>query len=393
MAARMARRRTRMILILIIVVIAIVYVAAPYARAMSLIVRVAAIGGPAQAVLSLQDSRVEKQPRHEIPTRHGQVPAQLYLPARISEHAVLVMPGFNSNGIDEPRLAALAADIAASGYPVMALALPDLQRFRLTPAATDVIEDAVSWMTQQPRLAPDGRVGIIAVSFSGGLSIVAAGRDRIRDRVKFIVSLGGHGDMRRVMRYLATGIAPKVEGLENHAPHDYGVAVILNSLADRGVVPIEQAVPLQNAIDTYLRASQATVISDEAAAPIFAKAREMAGTLPEPSRTYMQYVNDRDVKKLGAVLLQHLDQSGVDDPALSPELAPPPAAATFLLHGNDDNIIPPAESVLLSNYLRSKDVHTKVLLSGLITHASVNPNATAMDALKLLNFWASVIKQ
>jgi predicted esterase len=93
------------------------------------------------------------------------------------------------------------------------------------------------------------------------------------------------------------------------------------------------------------------------------------------------------------VLLQHLDQSGVDDPALSPELAPPPAAATFLLHGNDDNIIPPAESVLLSNYLRSKDVHTKVLLSGLITHASVNPNATAMDALKLLNFWASVIKQ
>ncbi len=78
-------------------------------------------------------ARVEKQPRHEIPTRHGNVPAQLYMPAQVSEHAVLVMPGFNSNGIDEPRLAALAADIAASGYPVMALALPDLQQFRLTP--------------------------------------------------------------------------------------------------------------------------------------------------------------------------------------------------------------------------------------------------------------------
>jgi predicted esterase len=107
----------------------------------------------------------------------------------------------------------------------------------------------------------------------------------------------------------------------------------------------------------------------------------------------MQYVNDRDVKKLGAVLVEHLNQSGVDDPALSPELAPPPSAATFLLHGNDDNIIPPAESVLLANYLRSKDVRTKVLLSGLITHASVNPSATAMDAAKLVNFWAAVIKQ
>jgi hypothetical protein len=281
----MKRRRLRMILIVILVLLAIVYVAAPYVRATSLIVRVAGIGGPAQAVASLQDSRVNAQPRHVVPTRHGDVPAQFYMPETISERAVLVMPGFNSNGLDEPRLASLAKDIAASGYPVMALALPDLQQFRLTPAATDVIEDSVAWMTTQPRLARDGRIGIIAVSFSGGLSIAAAGRDRIRDHVAFVVSLGGHGDMRRVMKYLATGIAPHVDGLQTHAPHDYGVAVILNTLADRGVVPIEQALPLREAIETYLRASQATVISDAASAPIFARAREMAEALPEPSRT------------------------------------------------------------------------------------------------------------
>ena len=179
----------------------------------------------------------------------------------------------------------------------MALALPDLQRFRLTPAATDVIEDAVAWMAQQPRLAPDGRVGIIAVSFAGGLSIVAAGRDRIRDHVKFVVSLGGHGDMRRVMRYLATGVAPQVEGLENHPPHDYGVAVILNSLADRGVVPIEQAVPLRNAIDTYLARRSKRSSATKPPRRSSRKAREMTAALPEPSRTYMQYVNDRDVKQ------------------------------------------------------------------------------------------------
>jgi hypothetical protein len=389
----MSRRRLRTLLIVLIVLIAIVYGARPYVRATSLIVRVAAIGGPAQAIFSVQDSRVDTRPRHMVPTRHGDVPAQFYMPETVSERAVLVMPGFNSNGLDEQRLASLAADIAASGYPVMALALPDLQQFRLTPAATDVIEDAVAWMVQQQRLAPDGKVGIIAVSFSGGLSIVAAGRDRIRDHVQFVVSLGGHGDMRRVMKYLATGVAPHVNGVETHAPHDYGVAVILNSLADRGVVPIEQAGPLRDAIETYLRASQATVISDAHARPIFEKARAMTAALPEPSRTYMQYVNDRNVKKLGAVLIDHLNQDGVNNPALSPELAPPPRAATFLLHGQDDNIIPPAESVLLGNYLRSKGVHTKVLLSGLITHASVNPNATAMDAWKLVSFWGSVIKQ
>ena len=382
-----------MLLIVVLIVIVVVYVTAPYARATALIVRVAAIGGPAQAIVGMQDNRVEAQPRHMVPTRHGDVPAQFYMPATVSERALLVMPGFNSNGLDEGRLAALADDIAASGYPVMALALPDLQQFRLTPAATDVIEDAVAWMAKQPRLAPDGRVGIIAVSFSGGLAIVAAGRDSVRDKLAFVVSLGGHGDMRRVMKYLATGVAPKVDGLGHHPPHDYGVAVILNTLADRGVVPADQAGPLRDAIETYLRASQATVISDAAAAPIFAHARTMTESLPEPSRTYMHYVNERDVARLGAVLVPYLDQTGVNDPALSPELAPAPAASTFLLHGYDDNIIPAAESVLLAEHLRSKGGRTKVLLSGLITHASVNPNATAMDAWKLVSFWASVIKQ
>lgn len=386
------RRRFRALLIAGVLLLVGVYFSVPYARAMALIVRVAGIGGPAQAIASLQDRRVDRQPRHMVPTRQGDVPAQLYMPDAITERAVLVMPGFNSNGIDEPRLAALAEDIAASGFPVMAIALPDLQQFRLSPDSTDVIEDAIAWMAQQPRLAPDGKIGIIAVSFSGGLSIVAAGRDSVRDRVAFVVSLGGHGDMRRVLRYLATGTTPSVTGVETHPPHDYGVAVILNSLADRGIVPSEQVVPLRSAIETYLRASQATVISDAAAAPIFEQARTMAAALPEPSRTYMQYVNDRDVKKLGAVLVDYLNQSGIDDPALSPELAPPPTAATFLLHGNDDNIIPAAESVLLAQHLQGKGVRTRVLLSGLITHASVNPNATAMDAWKLISFWAGVLK-
>src|SRR5687768_9543219 len=229
----MTRRRLRMLLIVVLVLIVFVYVAAPYARAMALIVRVAALGGPAQAIISIQDNRVDAQPRHMVPTRHGDVPAQFYLPKTVSERAVLVMPGFNSNGLDEGRLAALAEDIAASGYPVMALALPDLQRFRLTPAATDVIEDAVAWMAKQPRLAPDGSVGIIAVSFSGGLAIVAAGRDAIRDKVAYVVSLGGHGNMLRVMKYLATGVAPKVDGLGNHAPHDYGVEIGRASCRER----------------------------------------------------------------------------------------------------------------------------------------------------------------
>lgn len=377
------------------VILAIVgaYVAAPYARATSLIVRAADMGGRVEQLANLRARRVETNAPHTVPTRHGGVPAQFYRPDTASDRTVLVMPGINSTGIEEPRLMALAADIAASGFTVMAMSLPDLQQYRITPRATDVIEDAVAWMAGRSDLPGDGSIGIVGVSFAGGLAISAAGRDSIRDEVAFVVSLGGHGDIRRVMRYLATGEAPQVAGVDPHPPHDFAVAIVLYGLADRGVLPADQVPALRAAIETFLLASQLTVFSQEQAAPVFARAREMTHTLPEPSRTYMQYVNDRAVDALGPVLARHLAQRGDDDPALSPELATPPAAPVFLLHGHDDNIIPAAESVLLGERLRAAGVDTRVLLSGLLTHASVNPAASAGDAWKLVSFWADVLRQ
>jgi dienelactone hydrolase len=387
------RRRLVVLGVLVSLIVAGAYVGTPYARATSLIVRAADLGGRAERFATRQARSVQKQPPHVVPTRHGGVAAQFYRPDVVTGRAILAMPGFNSNGIEEPRLAALAADLAGSGFPVMAMALPDLQHFRLTPAATDIIEDAVAWMAAQRELAPDGQVGVIGVSFTGGLSISAAGRDRIRDKTAFVVSLGGHGDLRRVMRYLATGEAPSVPGAERHPPHDYGLAVILHGLADRGVVPVDQAPALRAAIETFLTGSQISVTNPTHAPALFEKARVMTDTLPEPSRTYMGYVNDRAVDKLGPILAPHLNQLGADDPALSPELAPVPSAPIYLLHGNTDNIVPPAESLLLADYLRAHHVDTRVLLSGLITHATVNPGATARDALKLVSFWADVLQR
>ena len=152
----------------------------------------------------------------------------------------------------------------------MAMALPDLQHYQITARSSDVIEDAVAWMAARPDLAPDGRVGVVGISFAGGLSIVAAGRPAIRDKTAFILSFGGHGDLQRVMRYLATGRAPEVSGVRSHPPHDYGVAVILYAGADR-VVPPEQVAGLRAGVETFLLASQLTLVDMDQANATFAK--------------------------------------------------------------------------------------------------------------------------
>jgi hypothetical protein len=368
------------------------YLSLPYARALSLIVRAANMGGSVEAFADSRARAVTIDAPTVMPTRHGEVPARFYRPQGALRRTVLLVPGIHAMGIDEPRLTGLARDLAGSGLGVMTMALPDLMRYEITPRSTDAIEDAVKWLTARQELAPDGRVGMVGISFAGGMSIVAAGRPSIRDRAAFVLSFGGHGDLPRVIRYLCTGDTPQVDGVETHPPHDYGVAIVLYGAAPR-VVPRDQVEPLREGIRTFLWASQLTLVDTNDANATFAKAREIAKALPEPAATYLTYVNDRNVRALGPILVPHIG-ANAEAGALSPQRAPTtPAAPVYLLHGAGDTVIPAVESVLLGNYLTGKHAEAHVLLSRLITHAEVDQSAAVSETLRLVSFWADILQQ
>jgi hypothetical protein len=121
-------------LVLAVAAVAILgYLAVPYVRALSLIVRAANMGGQLEAIANGRARPVTIEPPTTIPTRHGHVPARFYRPQGDVERTVLLVPGIHSMGIDEPRLTALANDLAGSGVGVMTMALPDLQRYEITP--------------------------------------------------------------------------------------------------------------------------------------------------------------------------------------------------------------------------------------------------------------------
>src|SRR5499426_1874079 len=156
----LARRRWRILAVIVVIAAVLAYLAVPYVRAASLFVRVAHLGGQVEEFAASRARTVTVLPPHTVPVRGGVVPAQFYRPdGRISRTALLI-PGIHSMGINEPRLTALARDLAGSGVMVMTMALPDLQRYQITPESTDVIEDAVLWLIGRPELAADGRVGL-----------------------------------------------------------------------------------------------------------------------------------------------------------------------------------------------------------------------------------------
>jgi dienelactone hydrolase len=391
--------------IVIAILIGTAVVALPYLDALGFIIRAADIGGTPATLAGWRTYAYTRQPDMSVPTRSGNIPARLYEPEGGVRRTLLVMPGVHRDGIDESRLVGLAEDLSATGYRVVTVAAPDLQRFKITPEVTDVIEDAVMWTSEQPQFRTDGKIGVVGISFTGGLAIVASGRASIRDRVAFVMSFGGHGDLARALHYLASGEvlgnleqakrSSAVLGAEHvgvHPPHDYGLAVVLLNLADR-VVPPDQVAALARGIDGFLLASSLAVTDPPKSVPVFEEMKKYQETLPEPSRTYMQYVNDRAVDKLGPVLLPVIEslKNHPGMSALSAERAAPPTAPIFLLHGIDDSVIPSVETVLLAEHLKGKADVTG-LLSGLITHAEVNRSPGAIEVWRLAEFWRGIMK-
>jgi hypothetical protein len=63
---------------------------------------------------------------------------------------------------------------------------PELSRFEITPAVTDHIEQAALWLASNAELSPAGRIGLMGISVSGGLSIVAAVRSALHNRLSYL---------------------------------------------------------------------------------------------------------------------------------------------------------------------------------------------------------------
>ena len=406
------RRRQVVLAVIVLVTLAGVLVAMrSYVHGLTFVVRAANLQSVVRRVADL-DARPVTERRIEIDSGSATGPsfsARLYLPDRLPRRMVLLVSGLHPAGIDEPRLMDLARQLAAAGLAVVTPDFPELSRFEITPAITDAIEASALWLVQSSKtpgaVATEGRIGILGVSFSGGLAVVAAGRSALRGHVAYVLSLGGHDDLPRVLRYLCTGSEPLPPGRLGvrldaaHAdrnatfvrpPHDYGVAVILLGVADRAA-PASQVDRLREAVRRFLAASTLDRTDKAGAQKEFDELRKLAAALPEPSATLLRYLNERDVIHLGARLLPYIGAYG-NSSSLSPSRSAKPSAAVFLLHGTDDNVVPTIESEYLADRLRG-ETPVRLLLSDLLSHADTARPARLTDAMQLASFWGDVLSR
>jgi hypothetical protein len=125
---------------------------------------------------------------------------------------------------------------------------------RLTFDEVDAVRTSVDLLRAEPDVDTE-RIGVIGLSASGGVSLVAAAQPDLRDRLRFVNSFGSYSDSRELLLDVASR-SMIVDGLARPwQPEPRTVQVLGNALADAGV-PVEVRDELLNGTLTRQQTDQ-----------------------------------------------------------------------------------------------------------------------------------------
>jgi hypothetical protein len=217
-----------------------------YLRSASLLQRIA--DGRGDGALARYSQHQVDESTATIATPDGPVRARLYVPRGVENPPqMVIVHGVHHLGIEEPRLVAFSRAISSSGIVVLTPELQDVADYHVSRKSIGIIGYAAKALQAGSGIKP----GVMGLSFSGGLSLLAAADPRFSDSIGFVVSVGGHDDLARVCDFFATDRIPQPDGtIENLKAHEYGALVLVYShpedfFAARDVPDARDALRLQ----------------------------------------------------------------------------------------------------------------------------------------------------
>src|SRR5271165_2068578 len=308
--------------------------------------------------------------------RGASIPARIYVPRGVGfASGIVVVHGMHDLEINEPRLIAFARALAASGFVVMTPQVPGIADYRVEAESADLIGTAAQNFAQQLQVP---KVGMLALSFSGGLALLAANDRQYAPFIAWVATVGAHYDLAHVLRFFATGEAARPDGTADHLPpHGYGSLIVVYDEPQDFFAPQDVA--------TAHEAIRILLSEDEKASKKLAEALTPAG------QEIMQRIYHQQREYFEPALLAEADKRSAQLAAASPAghlqaLSMP----VLLLHGSDDTVIPPTELLWLQ-----RDVPKKRLLDALVSpalgHVEVGSEVSLRERLALVHWMALIV--
>jgi acetyl esterase/lipase len=373
------RRRTIRIFVVLLGVAAVLALAHPgwtYFRAAAILLRVQAPQHPG-ALANFSAHPIEEV-LTEVPTPSGSIRARLYIPKdnhRPNAPGLVLVHGVHHLGIDEPRLVAFARALSASGIRVLTPELLSLADYHVDRSSVDLIGYSARALSAQL----GQKVGVLGLSFAGGLSLLAAADPRFAPCMSLVVSVGAHDDLERVSQFLISNTIERPDGTTlRMTAHEYGVLILVYSHPEDFFPPAD--VPAAHETLRLLLWEKV----DES--------RKQAERLSPSSRQKMELLYNHQVEPLTEELRQSIARHRVEMAPVSPHgnlgaLQVP----VLLLHGAADNVIPPSELLWLQSDVPPKALKA-ALISPAISHVALGGEPSLTDQWKVVHFMAQILE-
>ncbi len=364
-------RTTRLRLRLVVFVLAVVGIvlarpAAHHARAASLLVAFADASGTPGAI---DEERLSFM-------RDGEsIPARLYAPHGIANApGVVLVHGVHHHGIEEVRLERFARAVAGAGVVVLTPAVKELSDYKVAPRSIDTVGAAVETLRARLGVA---KVGVMGMSFGGGISLLTAADPRFADHVSFVVAVGAHDDLARVSRFFVNDEIAEPDGATKKLrAHDYGVMVLVYSHVE-DFFPSEDVPAARDALRLWLWEQR-----DEA--------RKAASALSPSSKTKLETLWSGGASTMKSELLGEIERHTTEMANVSPRgRLDSIRANVYLLHGEGDTVIPATETLWLAKDVPPSRLKT-ALVSPAIEHVELK-SPTVADKWALVHFMGQVI--
>lgn len=264
-----------------------------------------------------------------------------YSPGRgqVATAGIVLVPGLTPQGMNDPRVIALANSLARVHFHVFVPDLENLRALRVRPGDAQEIADAVQVL--DGRMKKTGRrapLGIAAISYAVGPAVLAALEPDVRQRVDFILGIGGYYSSVNALTYVTTGWyqAPGETTWRHRKPNAYGRWVFV--AANAGL--IESA---RDRVD--LRAIAERKLADPSA-----ETSDLTRDLGPAGKSIMALLENDDPSRVPTLIealptavredIKGLDLSHRDLSRLH--------ASLILVHGRNDTVIPWTESARLA---------------------------------------------
>jgi pimeloyl-ACP methyl ester carboxylesterase len=308
----------------------------------------------------------------------GPATADLYRSTERPGGAVVVVPGLTPHGKDDPRLVAFARSLARGQFLVLVPDIANTRALKVSAGDSAYVGDAIEELAERVAGGAERSVGLVAISFAVGPALLAAGETAAGRHLRFAVAIGGYYDIEAAIGFATTGAYRLPDGTWRQGEaNQFGKFVFLRGNADRVADPADRA---------RLAAIAERRLADPAAA-----IGDLAARLGPEARAVYELIDNRDPERVAGLIarlpeairqeLRRLDLKGRALPGL--------AGPVFLVHGEDDAMIPAGESVKLAAALGRR-----AELSLIERFAHVDAGAAGLgDSLRLWNAAIRVLEE